>query len=140
MDKTLQKEIAIKCMEKLDIYKPYINKFKSAKTLPCFYENYAGFWADQEPELFSKIKEIESEHGCLVYAITHEYLEDMELWSMLCVPNECDGADEIVDNINETNTREFYAFSYTWNKSVEYFSEFGDVAVRSFGGGIKRIF
>ena len=75
MDKVLQKEIAIKCLEKLDIYKPYINSFKSKKTLPCFYENFAGFWA----------------------------------------------------------------FSYTWNKSVEYFSEFGDVAVRAAYGGIKRI-
>ena len=29
MDKVKQKEIAIQCLEKLDIYKPYIKKFKS---------------------------------------------------------------------------------------------------------------
>ena len=30
-----KKDIAIECLEKLDIYKPYINKFKS-KGIPCF--------------------------------------------------------------------------------------------------------
>ena len=54
-----QKEIAIQCLEKLGIYKPYINKFKSSKSVPTFFENYAGFYADQAPELMSKIKEIE---------------------------------------------------------------------------------
>ena len=57
-----QKEVAIQCLEKLNIYKPYINKFKSSKTIPTFFENYAGFYADQEPELMNKIKEIESEY------------------------------------------------------------------------------
>ena len=42
MDRIQQKELAIKCLEKLDIYKPYITKFKSAKTMPCFYENFGG--------------------------------------------------------------------------------------------------
>ena len=135
MDKVLQKEIAIKCLEKLNIHKPYVKIF-SKEMLPCFYENYIGFWADQEPELWSKIKEVESEHKVLVYAITHEYLEDMELWSMLCVPSDCEGVEDVVGNFNGN---EFYAFSYTWNKSVEYFSEFGDVAVRACYGGLKRI-
>ena len=84
-----QKEIAIQCLEKLDIYKPYINKFKSQKTLPCFFENFAGFWADQEPKLWNKIKEVEKEFGCLVYAITHEITDFGECWSMLCVFSRC---------------------------------------------------
>ncbi len=137
MDKVAQKEIAIQCLEKLDIYKPYINKFKSKAGIPCFFENYAGFWADQEPELWKKIKEVEAERECLVYAITHEFVDGEEMWSMLCVPRDCDGVDDL---IGAFNTSEFYAFSYTWNKSVEYFSEFGDVCVKSFGGGIRRLF
>ena len=137
MDKVLQKEIAVKCLEKLDIYKPYINSFKSKKTLPCFYENFAGFWADQEPELWSKIKEIESEHGVLVYAITHEYLGDMEMWSMLCVPQDTEGVDDLILSAGLTGT--FYVFAYVWNKTNPTLSEMGDVAVKSFGGGIKRI-
>lgn len=139
MDKVLQKEIAVQCLEKLDIYKPYINKFKSKAGIPCFFENFAGFYADQEPELWQKIKEVEAEYGCLVYAITHNILGSAELWSMLCVPNECDGVEDILGLINPTNQSEYYAFTYTWNKSYDFFSEFGDIAVRSAYGGIKRI-
>ena len=40
MDKIQQKEIAVQCLEKLDIYKPYIRKFKSKTGTPCFFENY----------------------------------------------------------------------------------------------------
>jgi hypothetical protein len=32
-----------------------------------------------------------------------------------------------------------YAFAYVWNKSNEMCSEFGDVGIRSFGGGIARL-
>ena len=136
MDKTHQKELAIKCLEKLDIYKPYITKFKSAKTLPCFYENFAGFWADQEPELYAKVKELEEDHGCLVYAITHEVTDLGETWSMLCVPQS---VEDVEDVLGPFNSGEYYAFSYVWNKSNPIFSEFGDIVVMSRFGGIKRV-
>ena len=132
-----QKEVAIKCLEILDIYKPYINKFKSKAGIPCFFENFAGFYADQEPELYSKVKELEEAHSCLVYAITHEITDLGETWSMLCVPSDIEeGVDACLGRFNQ---REYYTFSYVWNKSNPMFSEFGDIVVKSFGGGIKRI-
>lgn len=135
MDKIEQKELAVKCLEMLDIYKPYINKFKSTG-MPCFFEHYAGFWADQEPELYSKIKEVEVEYNCLVYAITHEITNYGETWSMLCVPESADGIEDVIGSFNQ---REYYAFSYTWNKSNPIFSELGDVVIMARLGGIKRI-
>lgn len=131
-----QKEIAIQCLEKLDIYKPYIRKFKSEESMPCFFENFGGFYADQEPELFAKIKEVEQKYDCLVYAITHEYLEFGECWSLLCVSKETEDWTECLDQFNQTG---FYAFAYVWNKTDDWLSEFGDVVVQSFGGGIRRI-
>jgi hypothetical protein len=139
MDKVLQKEIAIQCLEKLDIYKPYIRKFKSKAGIPCFFENYAGFYVDQEPEIYNKMKEIEEEFGCLVYALIHDITNLEEFWSMLCVPKDCDGLVDLIGSFNNQNRNEYYAFTYTWNKTNPIFSEFGDIAVRSFGGGIKRI-
>lgn len=132
-----QKEIAIQCLEKLDIYKPYINKFKSQKTLPCFFENFGGFWVDQEPELFSKIREVEDEFGCLVYAVTHELTNFGEYWSMLCVTK---AAEEMSEVLGTFNSMEYYAFAYVWNKSNEILSEFGDIVVAARFGGIKRLF
>ena len=136
MDKVKQKEIAIECLEKLDIYKPYVRKFRSEKTMPCFYENFGGFWADQEPALWKKIKEVEDEYGCLVYAITHEFFEFGDCWSMLCVSKD---TKTVTDCLIQNTISRFYAFAYVWNASDDNLSEFGDIVVKSFGGGIKRI-
>lgn len=132
-----QKEIAIKCLETLDIYKPYIRKFKSKAGTPCFFENYGGFWVDQEPELFSKIKEVEKDYNILVYGVTHEYTEIGELWSMLCVPQNTDNLEDVISKVGSGNM--YYVYSYVWNKTTPAFSEFGDIVVKSFGGGIKRV-
>ena len=131
----LQKDIAIQCMEKLEIYKPYINKFKTSG-MPCFFENYAGFWVDQEPEVYKKMKEIEEENNMLVYALTHELTDYGETWAMLCVPKDTDIMEDVLGRFNNT---EFYAFSYVWNKSNPIFSEFGDITIKSYCGGIKRV-
>lgn len=131
----VQKEIAIECLKKLDIYKPYIRRFEVA-CVPCFFENFGGFYANQEEELWNKAKEVEKEFGCLVYAITHEYFEFGECWSMLCVSKD---TKEVNDCLVQNTISRFYAFAYVWNKTNEQLSEFGDVVVQSFGGGIRRI-
>lgn len=131
-----QKEIAIQCLERLDIYKPYIRKFKSKAGIPCFFENFGGYYVDQEPEIWNKVKEVEKENGGLVYALTHEKTDFGECWSMLYVPRDCETIEEILDPIN---LKEFYVFAYVWNRDADWCSEFGDIVVRSFGGGIKRI-
>jgi hypothetical protein len=133
-----QKEIGIQCLEKLNIYKPYIRKFKSKNGIPCFFENFGGFYVDQEPELFSKIKEVEKDYNVLVYGVTHEFTEFGECWSMLCVSQNPDSIDDfIVESIPYSGR--FYVYSYVWNKTEPMFSEFGDIVVQSFGGGIKRV-
>lgn len=132
-----QKEMAIACMEQLDIYKPYIRKFKSKATMPCFFERFAGFWADQEEILWNQIKAVQDEYGCLVYAITHELTDLGETWSMLCIPQN---PDFLEDYISEADTpQHFYTYAYVWNKTTPHFSEFGDVVVHAAWGGIKRV-
>ena len=51
--KELKKQKAIELMQKMDIYKPYIKGFKEKNDI-CFFENFGGFWAYQEPELMEK--------------------------------------------------------------------------------------
>ena len=130
-----QKEIAVECLQKLDIYKPYIRRFDVAG-VPCFFERFGGFYADQEPWLFAKIKEVEKEYGCLVYALTHELFTFGECWSMLCVSK---ATKEVTDCLVQSTISRFYAYTYVWNATDEHLSEFGDIVVQSFGGGIKRI-
>ena len=134
MTQEQRKEQAIKYMTTLDIYKPYIRGFKESNRV-CFYEQFAGFWVDQEPEVFKKMKEIEQEHNCTVYAITHEFLEFGECYSFLIVTDY----EEEWDTLVEKYGKEITAFAYVWNKDVEWCSEFGTIAVQSFGGGIRRV-
>ncbi len=129
-----QKAKAIEYLRVLGIYKPYIQGFKQSNKV-CFFEQFGGFWVYQEPEIEKKMREIEQEHGCKVYAITHNKIGSDDMWSFLIVT----GHPEEWDNLLVRDENAFYAFSYTWNKTFEDCSEFGDVYIQSFGGGIRRI-
>lgn len=132
--KITKKEKAVELLKKMNIYAPYIDGFEKQNKV-CFYEQFGGFWAEQEPEVYKKMKEIEKEYKCLVYAITHEYMEFGECWSFLIVtyyPSEW-------KTLVRSSGTEHAAFAYVWNKDDEWCSEFGSVLVQSFGGGIKRI-
>ena len=130
----IKKEKAIELMKKLDIYKPYIKGFKNEDTV-CYFENYGGYWAWQEPDLMKKLIELEEEHNCLVYAITHEYTAIGEMYSFLIVTDY----EEEWDTLLEKYGTQYYGFAYVWNKDDDMCSEFGTIALSSFGGGIRRI-
>ncbi len=129
-----KKEKAIELLKELDIYKPYIQGFRERDQV-CFFENYGGYWIDQEPELYAKMKEIEKKNSCLVYAVTHEYTEFGECYSFLIVTNYKSEWKTLMWSEGNKHA----AFAYVWNKDDDWCSEFGSVMVQSFGGGIKRI-
>jgi hypothetical protein len=129
------KEAAISAMKSLDIYAPYIQKFEKDGTVTLF-ERFGGYYIteDQEPELFKKIKEFQDEYQLLVYAVTHEIFEFGECYSFLVVSKYEEEWESILENIKYG-----YVFAYVWNKDNEWCSEFGDITLRSFGGGIARV-
>ena len=131
----MQKQQAIKSMVALDIYKPYIKAFKDKGVITLF-EGYAGFYIeeDNEPELLAKIKEFEQEYDAVVYAVTHEFTEFGELYDFLYVSKYEEEWEMQFEDLQAG-----YVSAYVWNKSDEWCSEFGSIAVRSFGGGIKRV-
>ena len=129
-----KKEKAIELMKRLDIYKPYIKGFRESDKV-CFFEGFGGFWIDQEPEVYAKMKAIEKKYGCLVYAVTHEFTPFGECYSFLIVS---DYPEEWDDLMNDDGNRHC-AYAYVWNKDDEWCSEFGDIIVQRFGGGIQRV-
>ena len=130
-----QKEKAIECMKKLDIYEPYIMAFEQKGILTMF-ERFGGYYIDKynEPELLEKIKEFQEESGSLVYAVTHERFEFGECYSFLCVSSY----EEDWEYTLEKEDDKSYVWSFVWNKDCEDCSEYGTIGVRSFGGGIAR--
>lgn len=130
-----RKNIALKILNQLDIYKPYIKGFAGKEQKVCFFENFGGFWAYQEPELMKKIREIESDGQHTVYAVTHELTEFGEIWDLLTVTDE-----DISGHLCGWDRNSYFAFAYSWNVDADDCSEWGDIVVRSFGGGIRREF
>ncbi len=135
MERQVKKDKAIEFMKQLDIYKPYIDGFKEEDKV-CFFEMFAGYWVDQEPEIEQKMKEIENKYNCVVYAITHEFTDFGELYDFLFVSDYEEEWDELIYKQSNNN---FIAYAYVWNKDDDLCSEFGSVGVKSFGGGIRRV-
>ena len=130
----IKKAKAVEMLKELNIYKPYIDGFKEENNV-CYFERYAGYWAYQDEELMKKIKQIEQRYNCLVYAVTHEYLEFGECYSLLVIPDYKEDWDYILEKAQNG----YYAYAYVWNKTDNDCSEFGTVGVESFGGGLKRV-
>ena len=132
--KLKQKELALTQMKKLDIYKDYIDIFKENDTV-TYFDRFIGFWAYQDKELFAKIKEIERKYGCLVYAITHEYMVFGECYSFLIISKYKEEWDKVIETENNIH----YTLAYVWNKTDDDCSEFGTIGVKSALGGIRRV-
>ncbi|MGN1223222.1 MAG: hypothetical protein ACI4T1_03735, partial [Christensenellales bacterium] len=82
-------------------------------------------------------KEIEEKYNCTVYAITHEFTEFGELYDFLLVTDYPEEWEDLL--YKEQTINQHYAFAYCWNKDDDFCSEFGTIAIESFGGGIRRI-
>ena len=135
MTQEQRKTKAIELLHQLDIYEPYIQGFENDNQV-CFFENYGGYWVYQEPDVYKKMLEIENEYNCTIYAITHEWASFGECYSFLYVSRyKSEWPYSLV-----TEEGVHYATAYVWNKSFEEFSEFGTIGVKSFGGGIVRVY
>ena len=134
---TLQakKDKAIELMKQLKIHKPFIDDFKE-RNLVCYFENCIGFWVYQEPEVEAKMREIEQEYNCMVYAITHEFTNIGELYNFLIIPNYPEEWDEL---IYAQRNNQYIAYAYVWNKTDDWCSEFGSISIQSAVGGIRRV-
>lgn len=134
-DKTKQKAKALELLQQLYIYSPYIKKFNVDGTVYVF-ESFGGSNVNENPELAKAVKQFEEKSDCLVYAVTHEYLDFGECYSFLCVSNY---EENWIHALRQLSEEEFSVYAYVWNVTCGHCSEFGSVAVQSFGGGIKRI-
>lgn len=131
-----QKEIAIQCLKKLGVYQPYIRKFEK-DGIPTFFERFAGYYLFNDLVLQDKVKKVEKANDVLVYAITHEWLDFGECWTMLSVYKNSKSVDECIMDTVHPDT--FFVNSYVWNLDNEHFSEFGDVVINTSGGRIRRL-
>lgn len=132
-----QRDIAIKALQKLGIYEPYIDKFKQDGTVTLF-QRYAGFYVDetQNQDVLKIIQDFEKETGSLVYAVTEEYFEFGHCYTMLVVSKYAEDAKYMLEESVRSDT--YLAFAWVHNCNGTAFSEYGTVVIHSLAGGIRR--
>lgn len=130
-----KKSKALELMKTLDIYKPYIKAFKDNDTV-CVFENFGGYYIDKDSKLYNEIKNFEEENDCLVYAVTHEYTDFGECYDFLFVS---DYEEEWEYIISYSDQNRHVILSYVLNNDMPDCSEFGDITIQTFGGGVRRI-
>ena len=135
ISKELKKAEAIKRMQILGLYKPYINLFKMSDEI--FLSEMTGgvyeFHSDED--LVSKVKEFETKYNALVYHVIHTYTEFGELYNFLYVSDYEDEWE--LDNADITDG---HVVAYVWNKTDEWLSELGGIGVKGKLGGIVRVY
>ena len=129
-----KKEEAIKRMIVLGLFQPCIKAFEKYDEVQLT-EPYGGLYEfSDDSELKAKVKEFEEEYDALVYHVIHTYTQFGELYNFLYVSDYKEEWE-----LDRADVRAGYAIAYVWNKSDEWCSEMGSIAVREFGGGLIRI-
>lgn len=137
---TPQELKAIKCMEMLNIYKPYIDIFKQQKTL-CLFENFAGFYQSHTSALLAKKQEIEQANGIYIYAMIDAKDEVDEVYILLAFSSDDaeDSPEVDINDISLTGVGEYLVYAYIWNRTNEKMSGLDYVTVKSLCGGLAYI-
>lgn len=125
---------AIKRMKGLGLFTPCIKAFEKHDELQLTEPNGGLYEFSDDAELTAKVKEFEEEYDALVYHVIHTYTKFGELYNFLYVSDY----EEEWEFDNE-DIKSGYAVAYVWNKSDEWCSEIGGIAVREFGGGLVRV-
>lgn len=132
-----RKELAVKYLEKIECYKPYLKAFRD-KGIITMYEGFGGYYIEEhsEPKLLAKIREAEETLGGTVYAVIHNKFEFGECYTMLWVSPYKEDARYAISDFGDHC---YGVFAWVWNKTYEPCSEFGTVGIKPALGGLLRI-
>ena len=137
ISREIKKEEAIKRMEALGLFVPCIKAFKRDEVQ--LSEPTGGLYEfSSNAELTAKVKEFENEYNALVYHVIHTPAridgEVMDMYNFLYVSDYQEEWE--MDN---NDIKDGYPLVYVWNKTIDYFSEFGSIAVQGRFGGLVRV-
>ncbi len=137
VSREIKKVEAIKRMKALGLFAPCIKAFKRDEVQ--LSEPTGGLYEfSSNTELTAKVKEFENEYNALVYHVIHTPAridgEVMDMYNFLYVSDYQEEWE--ADNVD---IEYGYTMSYVWNKTIDYFSEFGSIAVQGRFGGLVRV-
>lgn len=138
VSREIKKVEAINRMKELKLFAPCIKAFKNRDEVQLSELTGGLYEFSSNKELTAKVHEFERKNNALVYHVIHTPMrldgEAMDMYNFLYVSDYQEEWE--VDN---ADIKEGYVFAYVWNKTIDYFSEFGSIAVKGMFGGLVRI-
>lgn len=138
ISREIKKEEAIKRMKELGLFAPCVKAFKDRNEVQLTEPTGGLYEFSSNEGLTAKIQEFEKKNNALVYHVIHTPMrldgEVMDMYNFLYVSDYQEEYE--VDN---ADIKEGYVFAYVWNKTIDYFSEFGSIAVKGMFGGLVRV-
>lgn len=138
VSREIKKAEAINRMKELGLFAPCIKAFKNRDEVQLSEPTGGLYEFRSDKELTAKVQEFEKENNALVYHVIHTPAmidgEAMDMYNFLYVSDYQEEWE--VDN---ADIKEGYVFAYVWNKTIDYFSELGSIAVKGMFGGLVRI-
>lgn len=138
VSKEIKKAEAINRMKELGLFAPCIKAFKSRDEVQLSEQTGGLYEFSADRELTAKVQEFERKNNALVYHVIHTLMrldgEVMDMYSFLYVSDYQEEWE-----MDQNDIKEGYALVYVWNKTIDYFSEFGSIAVKEKFGGLVRI-
>lgn len=138
VSREIKKVEAINRMKELGLFAPCIKAFKSRDEVQLSEQTGGLYEFSADRELTAKVQEFERKNNALVYHVIHILMrldgEVMDMYNFLYVSDYQEEWE-----MDQNDIKEGYALVYVWNKTIDYFSEFGSIAVKEKFGGLVRI-
>lgn len=138
VSREIKKVEAINRMKELGLFAPCIKAFEDRDEVQLSEPTGGLYEFSIDKELTAKVQEFEKKNNALVYHVIHTPMrldsEVMDMYNFLYVSDYQEEYE--VDN---ADIKEGYVFAYVWNKTIDYFSEFGSIAVKGMFGGLVRV-
>ena len=138
VSREIKKVEAINRMKELGLFAPCIKAFKSRDEVQLSEQTGGLYEFSADRELTAKVQEFERKNNALVYHVIHTLMrldgEAMDMYNFLYVSDYQEEWE-----MDQNDIKEGYALVYVWNKTIDYFSEFGSIAVKEKFGGLVRI-
>lgn len=138
VSREIKKVEAINRMKELGLFAPCIKVFKNRDEVQLSEPTGGLYEFSSNKELTTKVQEFERKNNALVYHVIHTPMrldgEVMDMYNFLYVSDYQEEWE-----MDQNDIKEGYALVYVWNKTIDYFSEFGSIAVKEKFGGLVRI-
>lgn len=138
VSREIKKAEAINRMKELGLFAPCIKAFRDRDEVQLSEQTGGLYEFSIDKELTARVQEFERKNNALVYHVIHTPMrlegEVMDMYNFLYVSDYQEEWE--VDN---ADIKEGYMLAYVWNKTIDYFSEFGGIAVKGMFGGLVRI-